>query len=81
MIFDASEKVKVTDTYQTVRIKKYHYTEYEDKFKELQSLLGKESYKDLLAIAYSSEKRKSANKSMYLPKNLDNWNKYITFAA
>ena len=81
MIFDASEKVKETDTYQTARIKKYHYTEYEENFEELQCLLGKESYKDLLAIADGDEKKKSANKSIYLPKNLDNWNKYITFAA
>ena len=43
MIFDASEKVKETDTYQTARIKKYHYTEYVDKFEELQRLLGKDS--------------------------------------
>ena len=40
-----------------------------------------ETYKDLLAIADGGEKQKSANKSAFLPKYLDNWNKYITFAA
>ena len=43
MIYDASVKVEETDTNQKALIKKYHYTEYEDKFEELQRLLGKES--------------------------------------
>ena len=43
MIYDASVKVEETDTNQKALIKKYHYTEYEDKFMELQRLLGKES--------------------------------------
>jgi len=40
-----------------------------------------ETYKDLLAIADGGGEHKSASKSIFLPKNLDNWNKYITFAA
>ena len=43
MIYDASVKVEETDTNQKTLIKKYHYTEYEDKFEELKRLLGKES--------------------------------------
>ena len=43
MIYDASVKVEETDTNTKALIKKYHYTEYEDKFDELQRLLGKSS--------------------------------------
>ncbi len=43
MIYDASVKVEETDTNTKALIKKYHYTEYADKFDELQHLLGKES--------------------------------------
>lgn len=43
MIYDASVKVEETDTNQKALIKKYHYTEYEDRFEELQRLLGKNS--------------------------------------
>ena len=43
MIYDASVKVEETNTNPKALIKKYHYTEYEDKFEELQCLLGKES--------------------------------------
>ena len=43
MIYDASVKVEETDTNQKALVKKYHYTEYEDKFEELQRLLGKDS--------------------------------------
>lgn len=43
MIYDTSVKVEETDTNQKALIKKYRYTEYEDKFEELQRLLGKES--------------------------------------
>lgn len=43
MIYDASVKVEESDTNQKALIKKYHYTEYEEKFDELNALLGKES--------------------------------------
>lgn len=43
MIYDTSVKVEETDTNQKALIKKYHYTEYENKFEELQCLLGKDS--------------------------------------
>ena len=43
IIYDASEMVEETDTCLKARVKKYHYTEYEDNFEELQRLLGKES--------------------------------------
>lgn len=43
MIYDASVKVEEGDNNQKAQIKKYHYTEYEEKFDELNALLGKES--------------------------------------
>ena len=43
MIYDASKKVENDDKNDVARIKKYHYTEYEEKFEELKRLLGKES--------------------------------------
>lgn len=43
MIYDASVKVEESDNNQKAQIKKYHYTEYADKFEELQRLLGRES--------------------------------------
>ena len=30
---------------------------------------------------FITEKHYNTNKRVFLPKNLDNWNKYITFAA
>ncbi len=43
MIYDASVKVEENDNNQKALIKKYHYTEYEEKFEEIKRLLGKES--------------------------------------
>ena len=43
LIYDSSIKVEKDDSHNKALIKKYHYTEYVDKFEELQSLLGKES--------------------------------------
>lgn len=43
MIYDASVKVEEGDSNQKALINNYHYTEYEDKFEELQRLLGKDS--------------------------------------
>jgi hypothetical protein len=43
LIYDCSVKVEKDDSHNKALIKKYHYTEYADKFEELQSLLGKES--------------------------------------
>lgn len=43
MIYDASVKVEETDTNQKALVKKYHYTEYEEKFEEIKRLLGKDS--------------------------------------
>lgn len=42
-IYDTSVKVEKGDNYQKALIKKYHYTEYEEKFDEISRLLGKES--------------------------------------
>lgn len=43
MIYDASVKVEETDNNQKALVKKYHYTEYEEKYEEIKRLLGKES--------------------------------------
>jgi hypothetical protein len=43
MIYDTSVKVEETDNNQKALVKKYHYTEYEEKFEEIKRLLGKES--------------------------------------
>ncbi|HRB50456.1 MAG TPA: Eco57I restriction-modification methylase domain-containing protein [Niabella sp.] len=40
IIYDTSVKVEKDDTFQKALIKKYHYTEYESKFEEIQKLLG-----------------------------------------
>ena len=42
IIYDTSVKVDKDDTFQKALIKKYHYTEYESKFEEIQKLLGKD---------------------------------------
>lgn len=43
MIYDCSKKVEETDTVHTGLIKRYHYTEYVEKFNEIKSLLGKDA--------------------------------------
>ena len=43
IIYDTSVKVEKDDNYQKALVKKYHYTEYECKFREIKQLLGKES--------------------------------------
>lgn len=43
IIYDTSVKVDEADNYNKALIKKYHYTEYESKFEEIQKLLGKDA--------------------------------------
>jgi type I restriction-modification system DNA methylase subunit len=43
IIYDCTEKVEGTNTYNTWKIKQYHYTEYPEKLDELKKLLGKNS--------------------------------------
>ncbi|MBY0486109.1 MAG: adenine methyltransferase, partial [Flavobacteriaceae bacterium] len=43
MIYDVSVKVDQADNFHKALIKKYHYTEYEEKFEEIKNLLGKDS--------------------------------------
>lgn len=43
MIYDTSVKVEDSDNNQKALVKIYHYTEYIDKFEELQKLLGRDS--------------------------------------
>lgn len=43
IIYDTSVKVDKHDTFQKALVKKYHYTEYESKFEEIQKLIGKAS--------------------------------------
>ncbi len=42
-IYDCSTEVKEDDSVEYARIKLYHYSEYEEKFEEIQSLLGHET--------------------------------------
>ncbi len=42
-IYDCSEPVQDTDNVSKRRLKLYHYSEYEEKFDEIKSLIGKES--------------------------------------
>ena len=43
IIYDTSVKVDKDDNFQKALVKKYHYTEYENKLEEIKQLLGKES--------------------------------------
>lgn len=43
IIYDTSVKVDQTDNYNKALVKKYHYTEYEEKFEEIKQLLGKDA--------------------------------------
>jgi len=43
IIYDTSIKVEKEDTFQKALVKKYHYTEYEEKFEEIKRLLSKEA--------------------------------------
>lgn len=43
IIYDTSVKVEATDNYNKALIKKFHYTEYEDQFDEIKTLLGKDA--------------------------------------
>lgn len=43
IIYDCSAPVKEQDNHNTYCVKKYHYTEYEEKFEEIKSILGKEA--------------------------------------
>ena len=43
IIYDTSVKVDEADNYNKALIKKYHYTEYESKFKEIKKLLSKDA--------------------------------------
>jgi len=42
IIYDTSVKVDENDNFQKTLIKKFHYTEYESKFEEIKSLLGRD---------------------------------------
>ncbi|MFY0252538.1 Eco57I restriction-modification methylase domain-containing protein [Chitinophaga sp. 30R24] len=43
IIYDTSVKVEQEDNFQKALVRKYHYTEYEDKFEEIKSFLGREA--------------------------------------
>ena len=43
LLYDCSKKVEATDTHLTGLIKKYHYTEYVEKFDEIKSLIGRDA--------------------------------------
>lgn len=43
IIYDCSAPVAKGETHNSYRIKKYHFTEYEEKFNEIKSILGKDA--------------------------------------
>lgn len=43
IIYDCSAPVAKGETHNSYRIKKYHFTEYEEKFNEIKNLLGKDA--------------------------------------
>ncbi len=43
IIYDCSQKVSESDTTATRLVKKYHYSQYEEYFEEIKSLIGKDS--------------------------------------
>lgn len=47
-IYDCSQVVEESDSYKKGRLKLYHYTEFEEKFEEIKSLIGRE-------VIYSGE--------------------------
>lgn len=59
IIYDTSIKVEKDDTFQKAIVKKYHYTEYENKFNEISQLLGKEA---VYSGAFDSEWKEIENK-------------------
>ncbi|MFM1946308.1 MAG: hypothetical protein RL207_591 [Bacteroidota bacterium] len=59
IIYDTSVKVDKDDTFQKALIKKYHYTEYESKFDEIDKLLGKNA---VYSGAFETEWKEIENK-------------------
>lgn len=124
-IYDTSDSVKENDTNTVRLIRRYHYTEYEERFPELlrflgresvysgqfdevwstiedkqqqwsvdkqflgqinswRLMLGKEIYEALRsqnATANREKLEKAYKSNVFLPKHLNKWNKYITFAT
>lgn len=59
IIYDTSVKVDETDNYNKALIKKYHYTEFENKFDEIKKLLGKDA---VYSGAFDTEWQSIGNK-------------------
>ena len=80
IIYDTSVKVEKEDTFQKALVKKYHYTEYESKFKEIKHLLGKE---EVYSGAFDNEWKAIENKlnqysidNLFL-KQINEWRKAL----
>lgn len=80
IIYDTSTKVEKEDTFQTSLVKKYHYTEYENKFDEIKRLLGKEA---VYTGSFDNEWRYIENKivqysvdNLFL-KQINEWRKLL----
>lgn len=59
IIYDTSIVVERNDTFQKALIKRYHYTEYEEKFEEIKGLLGRQSvYSGAFDIEWKSIENK-----------------------
>lgn len=80
IIYDTSVKVEKDDNFQKAIIKKYHYTEYENKFDEIKRLLSKES---VYSGAFDNEWKVIENKinqysidNLFL-KQINEWRKAL----
>ncbi|MDD4604148.1 MAG: Eco57I restriction-modification methylase domain-containing protein [Bacteroidales bacterium] len=80
IIYDTSVKVEKEDTFQKALVKKYHYTEYEDKFDEIKRLLGKDA---VYSGAFDNECKEIENKinqysidNLFL-KQINDWRKAL----
>lgn len=80
IIYDTSVKVEKDDTFQKALVKKYHYTEYEDKFDEIKRILGKDA---VYSSAFDNEWKEIENKinqysidNLFL-KQINEWRKAL----
>jgi len=80
IVYDTSVKVEKEDPFQKALVKKYHYTDYEDKFDEIKRLLGKDT---VYSGAFDNEWKEIENKinqysidNLFL-KQINDWRKAL----
>ena len=80
IIYDTSVKVEKDDTFRKALVKKYHYTEYESKFNEINQLIGKDA---VYSGSFDNEWKEIENKinqysidNLFL-KQINDWRKAL----